>query len=166
MEDMSDAKDEPEAQVNDWRFSGLQTTNLAALREVDVSVPFRLPVIFEAHWKVYTMKFYRFCWQSNVMRALASPCPHISQASVLEEPSPTRLQFPRPMRHLPSDLLLGTEHHRVPPPTEALALRRLTLYCLQGRRTHAAPLGPRPHNPPGVIGRTRSMWCACIAERP
>ena len=43
-------------------------------------------------------KFYRSCWPSNVMRALASPCPHISWASVLEEPSPTRLQSPRPMR--------------------------------------------------------------------
>ena len=37
MDDMSDAEDEPEAQVNDWRFSELQTTDLAALREVDVS---------------------------------------------------------------------------------------------------------------------------------
>ena len=51
MDDMSDAEDEPEAQVNDWRFSELRTTDLAALREVDVSAPFRLPVIFEAHWK-------------------------------------------------------------------------------------------------------------------
>ena len=29
----------------------LRTTDLAALREVDVSAPFRLPVIFDAHWK-------------------------------------------------------------------------------------------------------------------
>ena len=50
-------------------------------------------------------KCYRSCWPSNVMRALASPCPHISWASVLEEPSPTRLQFPRPMR--PSGLVFA-----------------------------------------------------------
>ena len=48
---MSDAEDEPEAQMNDWRFSELRTTDLAALREVNVSAPFRLPVIFDAHWK-------------------------------------------------------------------------------------------------------------------
>ena len=48
-------------------------------------------------------KFYRSYWPSNVMRALASPCPHISWALALEEPSPTRLQFPRPMR--PSGLV-------------------------------------------------------------
>ena len=37
--------------MNDWRFSELRTTDLAALREVDVSAPFRLSVIFKAHWK-------------------------------------------------------------------------------------------------------------------
>ena len=50
-------------------------------------------------------KFYRSYWPSNVMRALASPCPHISWALALEEPSPTRLQFPRPMR--PSGLVFA-----------------------------------------------------------
>ena len=38
-----DVADELEAQVHDWRFSELRTTDLAALREVDVSTPFRLP---------------------------------------------------------------------------------------------------------------------------
>ena len=37
-----EAADEFEAQVHDWRFSELRTTDLAALREVDVSTPFRL----------------------------------------------------------------------------------------------------------------------------
>ena len=48
----------------------------------------------------------------------------------------------------PSDVLLGKGQssrascHRSP-------YRRLALYCLQGLRTHAVPLGPRPHHPPG-----------------
>ena len=43
--------DEPEAKVHDWRFSELRTTDLAALREVDVAAPFRLSVIDDEHWK-------------------------------------------------------------------------------------------------------------------
>ena len=51
MEDLAEEADEPEAQVHDWRFSELRTTDLAALREVDVAAPFRLPVIDDEHWK-------------------------------------------------------------------------------------------------------------------
>ena len=49
MEDLAEEADEPEAQVHDWRFSELRTTDLAALREVDVAAPFRLPVIDDEH---------------------------------------------------------------------------------------------------------------------
>ena len=45
------AADEFEAQVHDWRFSELRTTDLAALREVDVSTPFRLPALEDEHWQ-------------------------------------------------------------------------------------------------------------------
>ena len=51
MEDLAEEADESEAQVHDWRFSELRTTDLAALREVDVAAPFRLPVIDDEHWK-------------------------------------------------------------------------------------------------------------------
>ena len=46
-----EAADEFEAQVHDWRFSELRTTDLAALREVDVSTPFRLPALEDEHWQ-------------------------------------------------------------------------------------------------------------------
>ena len=37
-------------QVRDWRFSELRTTDLTALREVDVCIPFRLPAFEDDHW--------------------------------------------------------------------------------------------------------------------
>ena len=46
-----EAADELEAQVHDWRFSELRTTDLAALREVDVCTPFRLPALEDEHWQ-------------------------------------------------------------------------------------------------------------------
>ena len=44
------AAEEVELQVQNWRFSELHSTNLAALREVDVCIPFRLPAMADAHW--------------------------------------------------------------------------------------------------------------------
>ena len=41
--------EEVELQVQNWRFSELHSTNLAALREVDVCIPFRLPAMADAH---------------------------------------------------------------------------------------------------------------------
>ena len=40
-------------QVHHWRFSELETTDLATLREVDLCVPFQFPSIDSAHWKNY-----------------------------------------------------------------------------------------------------------------
>ena len=40
-------------QVHNWRFSELETTDLATLREVDLCVPFQFPSIKSAHWKNY-----------------------------------------------------------------------------------------------------------------
>ena len=37
-------------QVRDWCFSELHTTDLAALREVDVCIPLRLPAFEDDHW--------------------------------------------------------------------------------------------------------------------
>ena len=72
----------------------------------------------------------------------------------------------RDLSAAPSDVLLGTGQssrascHRSP-------YRRLTLYCLQGLRTHAVLLGPRPHNPPGGYRQgPGACGVACIAERP
>ena len=42
--------EEVELQVQNWCFSELHWTNLAALREVDVCIPFRLPALADAHW--------------------------------------------------------------------------------------------------------------------
>ena len=49
--EMPEAADELEAQVHDWCFSELRTTDLAALREVDVCTPFRLPALEDKHWQ-------------------------------------------------------------------------------------------------------------------
>ena len=38
-------------QVHDWRFSELETTNLATLREVDLCVPFQFPSMDSARWQ-------------------------------------------------------------------------------------------------------------------
>ena len=38
-------------QVRDWRFLELHTTDLAALREVDVCIPFRLFAFEDDYWK-------------------------------------------------------------------------------------------------------------------
>ena len=42
-----------EVQVHNWRFSELETTDLATLREVDLCVPFQFPSINSAHWRNY-----------------------------------------------------------------------------------------------------------------
>ena len=50
---------ETEVQVRDWRFSELQTADLASLREVDLCVPFRIPPIRSPHWRNYVAVYTR-----------------------------------------------------------------------------------------------------------
>ena len=45
--------DEADVQVNDWRFSELETTDLATLREVDLCVPFRFPSNKSPRWRSF-----------------------------------------------------------------------------------------------------------------